>query len=90
MHVGVCVCVCVRACERERERYDMVFRDNIVQAANMISVTHTTYVKRNWIQRAVFWKQAGQILRKMDKIISENSKIPIFLLFLSLMQLLEI
>jgi len=35
---------------------NMVFRDDIVQAANMFSVTNAKYFKRNWIQRAVFLK----------------------------------
>jgi hypothetical protein len=86
MHNGVCVCVSVYT------YIDMVFRDNIFQAANMFSVTNATYFKRNCEFNVLFffWKRDGQNLKKVDKIIPENSKIPIFLLFLSLMQLLVI
>jgi len=53
----VCVCVRVRACVRMY--IDMVFRDDIVQAANMFSVTNAKYFKRNCEFNMLFFFKAG-------------------------------
>jgi hypothetical protein len=45
MNAQWCVCVCVRV--RTRIYIDRVFRDSVVQAANMFSVTNAKYFKRN-------------------------------------------
>ena len=47
----VCVCVCMYI--------DMVFRDDIVQAANMFSVTKAKYFKRNCEFNVLFFFKAG-------------------------------
>jgi hypothetical protein len=83
---GVCVYICVCVCIY----IDMVFWEDTVQAANMFSVTNAKYLKRNCEFNVLFFESGLDSLRKLDTIISENSKIPILLLFLGLMQLLEI
>jgi len=45
--VSVCVCVCECVCVCVCIYIDMVFRDNIFQAANMFSVTNTRDFKTN-------------------------------------------
>jgi len=68
----------------------MAFRDNTVQAANMFSVTNSGYLKSNCEFNQLFFESELDSLRKLDKIISENSKIPTLLLFLDIKQLLVI
>jgi hypothetical protein len=48
--ITACVCVCVRI------YIDMVFRDNIVQAANMFSITNARYFKRNCEFNVLFFE----------------------------------
>ena len=84
MQHGVCLCVCVYI------YIDMVFRDTTVQTANMFSVTNARDFKSNCEFNVLFFETGPDSLMKLDRIISENSKIPISVLFLGLMQILVI
>ena len=84
--VFVCVCVCVCVCIY----IDMVFRDTTVQTANMFSVTNARDFKSNCEFNVLLFETGPDSLVKLGRIISENSKIPISVLFLGLMQILVI
>jgi len=56
----------------------------------MFSVTNSRYLKRNCAFNELFIESGLDSLRKLDRIIFENSKIPILLLFLDIKQLLVI
>jgi len=81
-----CVCVCVCVCIH----WHGLPRQHSSNSHYVFCNKQQVLQKKLRIQRVDFWKQAGQILRKMDKIISENSKIPILFLFLDIKQLLVI
>ena len=59
MNARRCVCVCLCVCVCVYTYIDMVFRDNIVQAANMFSVTNATYFKRNCEFNVLVFFKAG-------------------------------